>query len=166
MVLIAPSSRAEMDERHASRRPDTAGEAPAAAATIAERRNVGAVLDLGNLQYYEFRGRAYGVPPVPYKVGQRILGPYLTLRAITQLTPENSARYYAALAELPEPLWAHLRPVGRLRRALRRLGLLRNPLEGATDRDLMELADFFLQCRMKSTAGPRPACARRAPSTS
>ena len=52
--------------------------------------------------------------------------------------------------ELPPVLWRNCQPVGRWRRFARACGMLRNPFARAGDRELMELADFFLSRRIPS----------------
>jgi hypothetical protein len=122
-----------------------------AAPPPAKVRNVGPVLDLGNTTFFVFRGRPFGVPAVPYKLGQQLV----ELRQAAPppgvpLDAKNSPPYFAYIRRLPRLLWPHLRPVGRLRRVLKRCGLLRNPLERATEAELVEIADFFLARRMRS----------------
>lgn len=154
--------REEMDRRHRAAAPPVARDTAPRPAV----RNFGAVLDLGNTTYLVFRGRPFGVPPVPYKLGQTIL--LLWLQAISQgktLTEANAPAYYAILRQLPPLLWRHMRVVGRTRRLLRWLGLLRNPLVEASEAELMELAAFFLQRRMQSGVQFPPALASPGPKT-
>lgn len=121
------------------------------------RRNVAAVLDLGNTIFYTFRGRAYGVPPLPWHAGQRILDAWLAaLEFQGSLTPATAPAYFAALARLPPLLWRHSRPVGLVRRALRAVGLHRNPLARATEGELVQLASFFLTLRQRSSVSSLP----------
>ena len=134
-------------------------------ALMPEMKNVQAVLDLGNLVHFIFRGRAYGVPPIPYKVGLQFVDVAAKLKEFQkgELTAETVADYQAVLATLPGLIWRHSRPVGRVRRFLKRLGLLRNPFEQATEAELGERLRFFERCRTRSfgpvlatPAKPRP----------
>jgi hypothetical protein len=140
-----------MDRNHAARAP----KAPTSAQGPPPKpRNVTAILDLGNLVYFTFRGRAYGVPPLPYKAGQRLLTLWVEALQFTgSLTVETAPRYFAILRQVPGLLWRHTRPCGPLRRALKRLHLHRNPFHRATEAELVELASFFLRRRMTSGVG-------------
>jgi len=119
--------------------------------------NVQQVLDLGNLVFFTFRGRAYGVPPLPYKAGLRFADVSADLKRLQgeliqgQLTRDAIAEYRQILAALPGLMWRHARPVGRARRLLRVVGLLRNPFEEASEKEFGELLDFFLSRRMTSS---------------
>lgn len=135
-------------------------------------RNIEAVLTLGDTSYFSFRGRPYGVPLVPWQVGERLAE--IQARAVDHaLEMEADARasradrgamaaYFDAISELPPILWRNSFPCGRVRRLLRRLGMLRNPFAAATERELMELAAFFLKCRTRSGVSfPLPMDQRR-----
>lgn len=149
MITFTRVPREDMERRHAeaarARRSQPMEQAQRA-------RNLLAVLDLGNRIYFTFRGRAYGVPPLPWKAGAAVHAIWTEAQQYpTPLTADTLPRYYATLHKLPPLLWAHCRPVGPLLRLCRRLGLLRNPFEAATETELVQLADFFLRCRMRST---------------
>lgn len=147
-------STAQMETAHAAYRAATTtrrAEAGAGGAASVIRRNVAAVLDLGNVVYYHFRGRAYGVPPLPWQAGQRLLALWLALLEFHQLTPDTSPAYYRLLAQLPALLWRYSRPVGRVARLAYALGLYPNPLRRATEGELVNLASFFLPLRTRSS---------------
>jgi len=111
--------------------------------------NLDAVLDLGNTCYFLFRGRAYGVPPLPWRAGELLLDAKLEAMSIGRLVDrEELPRYYASLRQLSRILWRHTRCVGRVRRLAHRLGIMRNPYRNASDQQLVELVDFFLGRRM------------------
>lgn len=155
-VHFRPATREEMAENHATYRARL--HEPAPVKTGPRPRNVQEVLDLGNVVYFTFRGRAYGVPPLPWKAGQRLL--LLWTEAVSYpspLTPETAPRYFALIGLLPRLLWRHCRPTGWFRRKLARVGLLPNPFKGATEGELVELAAFFLARRSSSSIGPAPA---------
>lgn len=113
-------------------------------------RNVQAVLDLGNARYFTFRGRAYGVPPVPYLAGIRLQS---LLAEGAALQPTDTERLGSLMQELVRLCWSLVQPVGRIRRGLRRLGLHRNPFADATEQEIAELASFCSGCRMMSRVG-------------
>lgn len=155
MIAFTPAQRAEMDARHAAARP-----APEEPAMV---RNVPLVMELGGTVYKTFRGRAFGVPPVPWKLGQQLHLLWIeALRFQGQLTTTTAPRYYAIIAQLPDLLWRCARPVGRTRRLLYRLGLHHNPFRRATEAELVELAGFFLALRMRSSIGQPAQLPRRA----
>jgi len=114
-------------------------------------RNLQAVLDLNETVYILFRGRQYGVPPVPYHEGARILDAYLRVNAIgPELTLENLPPYRDAIHELAGLLRRRLRSGGSpIRRLLFRVGFF-NPLKDATDADVIELARFVSGRRTRS----------------
>lgn len=119
--------------------------------------NAQPVLDLGNLVYFLFRGRAYGVPPLGWRDGQRLHGIWTEARDLGELTAENTATYYGLIAQLPRLIRRLSFPCGKLRRLASRLRLIRNPFEQATERELVELAGLFLGRRLTSTIGTQPA---------
>lgn len=177
MIEFAPTQPDEMARRHAARAAKTRPASSKASAIQPAPRNVEPILSLGDTEYFHFRGRAFGVPPLPWQAGQRISD--LQARAINAMgvlsskpTDEQSrADYYFALGQLPALLWANCRPTGKWRRFLtnrvfRFLRLARNPFDKATDRELLELTDFFSSRRMKSGAQSRPMLARPRRSTS
>lgn len=128
--------------------------------------NLETVLDLGEMIYITFRGKPYGVPPVGWRMGQRLLAARHAAMAAAKggaLTPETTGEYYRALRRCASLCWRLLRPVHRTRtggailRWRKRWHLLRNPLHGATDKEVVELVDFCLRRRMVSNGGPLPA---------
>lgn len=153
-IRYVPSS--VVDARH---RAATALKSPAArVAEAAPRtlRNVDVVLTLGEMRYITVRHRVYRVAPVPFKLGQQILD--LQIRVTTNLTTlalqgkaADATDYYRALVTLARIMWPALRPTKRWRRALKGLHLLRNPLMVASEKELLDLTNFFLQCRMTSS---------------
>lgn len=175
-MIIAPLERSEMEARHqrARLRRRPAG----SAATTPRSRNVQSVLSLGSMEWFHFRGRAYGVPPLPWKAGERLLEAHLTalervsLLADEPFNREARAEYYVALRTITRLLWENCQPTGLLFRNLKRTPwlryLLRNPFASASDAEILEHADFFLARRMKSGAQLRPVPAspgRRTSST-
>jgi len=153
MLTMRRVPRDEMDARHSLARRQRAKVAPERPPQVL---NVQQVLDLGNLVYFTFRGRAYGVPPLPYKAGQELMVLWTEAAAFTKLTGANTARYMGLLQRLPRLLWQHTRVVGRIRRWMRRLGLHRNPFLQATEKELVDLASFFLRRRTMSSVQPLP----------
>jgi hypothetical protein len=124
--------------------------------------NVEPLLDLGDLVYFHFRGRAYCVPPLPARQGERILDTWLELQEYGEtLTRELLPRYYAGLRRLESLIWQSIRPEGRFRRLLYHLKLLPNPYRRATEREVVERTLFLLERRTSmSVSRPRPAKTR------
>lgn len=152
----------EVRERHRAARVAHTTKGPSklpAPPTASRLRNVEPVLSLGETTYFQFRGRAYGVPPLPWKTGERMLQVYtgtLALAADVARTGDKKSEreYYRGLSRLQSILWVSCRPVGRIRRALRLLRLHRNPFKGASEKEILELADFFLKGRTRSAVLP------------
>ncbi len=141
---------------NASRPRPAATRAPIPGAT--KPYNVEPLLDLGDTVYFQFRGRAYGIPPLGWRAGQRLHLLWVeALEIASPITKATAPAYYQLIAQLPRLLWANCRPTGWLRRRLWRLGLLRNPFRRATETELVELAAFFLSRRSRSSIGLRPA---------
>jgi len=181
VIEFAPTQPAEMARRHAARaakaRPAGTKASKVEASAAARARNVEPILSLGDTEYFHFRGRAFGVPPLPWKAGQRISdcqARALNAMALLSANPTDQQtrnEYYSALAQLPALLWANCRPTGKVKRFLKATPflryVLRNPFDSATDRELLELTDFFSSRRMKSGAQPTPMLARpRRPTSS
>lgn len=153
MVAIRRVPKSDMDKAHAEYRARRRLPAPATVTA-----NVRTVLEIDGVAFVTFRGRAFGVPPVGWRLGQRILALRMAAARIAEenagvLTAESSVRYYAAFERIADVLWSHLRPVGFRRRLFRSLGLLRNPLREATEAELVALTDFLLRRRMTSGVG-------------
>ena len=162
MRVVTPVQREEMDRRHRAARP-----VERVASPTPRLRNVGPVLDLGNQTFFTFRGRAYGVPPLAWRPGVKLLTLWQeAARAHDLAEPAALLSYESVIGELPAFLWRHCRPVGRVRRLLRFLGLHRNPFGSATEAELVELAALFLARRMKSSIGPSPARSSYRPTSS
>ena len=155
MLTATPTPRAVMDARWSARREalhDARSTQPAP-----RPNNVRAVLDLGNMVYFEFRGRAYGVPPLPYHDGERMLDVWLTVRNYgDQITDETFVPYFRGLRALTKLMWRNSRPCTPGRRALKFLGLARNPYRGANETEIAQMVLFFLGLRTKLTGSFRP----------
>lgn len=164
-VAPAPKSRAGV----AVRTSRTVMDAAHAAAVVVQPgpMNVEPALELGDVLYVTFRGRPYGVPPVPWRVTERLHLEWIQARSYpTPLTPDTAPLYYAAMRGWAEQIWRYTRPVGRLRRLLKAVGLLSNPFRQATEQELVELAGFFLLRRATSSIGLLPPTASRGARTS
>lgn len=151
---IAPKQRSDMEEAHVRAAEKKAARLSKTQPPAASKpHNIETVLDLGNSVYFHFRGRAYGMPPLPWRVGQRMLSLWLEVAAIkSPLTKDTRVEYARLLSQFPRLLWRNCYPQGRVNRWLRRLGLLRNPFNVATEQEIVELANFFLSRRMRSGA--------------
>jgi hypothetical protein len=144
----------EVAQRHRARNAETLPrQAPR---RQAQQRNVEVVLSLGDVRYIEYRTRAYRIPPVPFKRGQRVLDTYT--RALTyakEVTTtgkkEQADAFYREMSKLVGLLWQHIRPTGTIKRSLWYVGLLRNPFRDASEAEIKQITDFFLQGRMTSS---------------
>lgn len=162
MITMRPASPAAMAARHQAKAKRTR---PAAERTP-RPANVQAVFALGDEEFITFRGRAYGVPPVPLPAGQRLLETYVAaidaarrmagLASVGETDPELTAEYFAALGKLPGQLWALTREPSRFRRLLRAIGLRPNPFRSANEAELLDLAHFFYRRRTRSGVRYRP----------
>lgn len=153
-VMFQRVPRDVMDANHAAARASRPATPPTRTA------NLDTVLDLGDTVYLAFRGRAFGVPPVAWRTGQRLLQLRLAAMAAAGdgvLTPATSPAYYQALGKLAQAIWAHVYPTGWVPRILKRCRLLGNPFQDATEAELVGLTDFLLQRRMASGIGFQPA---------
>ena len=146
MLALRPATRAEMRARWARLRPADSepGEPPP------RPLNMEHILDLGNTVFFTFRGRAYGIPPLAWKDGERLLDAWLELREMGNVDERAKVLpYFRAINRLQRLLWKACRPTGPLRRLLRLLRLHPNPFREATEGELAELAVFLLGRRMK-----------------
>jgi hypothetical protein len=128
--------------------------------------NVQPVLELDQTVYVLFRGRSFGIPPVAWRVGAKLLSLRMAASAAAgdgSLTATSAPAYFGALRDLATYLWQNVRPARRIERIAKRLGLLRNPFLDATELELVELTDFFLARRGKSSIGLLPARPRPLP---
>jgi len=129
--------------------------APPRSEPLPRALNLDHVMDLGNSIFFLFRGRAYGIPPLAWREGERILDTWLEAKSYgAALERKNLAAYYACFKRLQRLLWKNCRPVGLVRRTLHRLHLHRNPFRRATEGEIAELAVFMLGRRMRSSAAP------------
>lgn len=156
-----------VDAHRRARRPQ------AASARQSQRpRNVEPVLSIGQTEYIHFRGRAFGIPPLPWQAGQALTAAYVsTIEAmnVLQFDAKNraaTASYYAGLSKIPDLLWRNCRPTGRVARFLHWIRVSPNPFAKASDGELLEFADFFLARRMKSGVRPPQPAANPARRTS
>ena len=151
-----PPSR-DGDSRVRASRPDASPRGPVVPSKREPRqRNVEAVLSLGSTRYLRVHRHAYAVAPVPFKLGQRLLEEYVSVTKLAaQLArtgnKDDANVYYIGLAKLARMMWPHMRPVGRTRRVLKWLHLLKNPLLSGSEFEIKDVCDFFLQGRTKSS---------------
>lgn len=142
----------EVAARHRAERP----KAPPRQHRQPEQRNVEVVLSLGAVRYVHFGPRTFMCPPVPYKLGQRVLdlhGRILThVRGVARTgSKKEMDAYYRDADQMVKLLWSHVRPLGKVKRALWRVGLMPNPFRRASEAELKAITDFFLQGRMTSS---------------
>lgn len=125
-------------------------------ARLGETKNIETVLSIGSSRYFEYRGILMRVPPVPFKLGQELLALYVrslaTAKSVSKTGDEKEVdQYYIILSRLVDLLWKHVEPKGKVRRLLKRIHLLRNVFKIASEKEVTEITNFFLQCRMMST---------------
>ena len=131
--------------------------APPSSGPLPRAMNLDHVMDLGNSIFFIFRGRAYGIPPLAWREGERILDTWLEAKTFgASLERKNLPAYYACFKKLQRLLWKNCKPTGPLRRLLYRLHLHRNPFRRATEGEIAELAVFMLGRRMRSSEPPGP----------
>ena len=129
----------------------------ASAGPLPRALNLDHVMDLGNSIFFLFRGRAYGIPPLAWREGERILDTWLEAKTYgASLERKNLPAYYACFKKLQRLLWKNCKPTGPVRRLLNRLHLHRNPFRLATEGEIAELAVFMLGRRMRSIVPPVP----------
>lgn len=110
--------------------------------------NLGAMLDLGNTIYFPHRGRAYGVPPLPWRQGEQLINVWLEAEEYgDQITRETSAPYYRCIALLAKLIWKNTYPTPLWRRIAKALHLSRNVFLDATEREVSDIALFLLERR-------------------
>lgn len=162
-----PSEMVAAHRRASRPRPSAGGPRPSARA-----RNVEPILAIGNTEFVHFRGRAYGVPPLPWKAGEKLNDAHVAAIEAMEILKDNAkdrdaiADYYRAIGKMPAILWRNCRPTGKFRRLLHRLRLLRNVFDDASDGELLEYSDFFLARRMRSGVRPPQPAATQARRTS
>jgi hypothetical protein len=142
----------EVDARHRAARAKTS---PRGSDT-GEQKNVQAVLSLGATRYFSYRKYLLAVPPIPFKLGQQVLALYIRSLADAKQVVKTggedaTASYYQQLRLLTDLMWKHVQPLTKSRRFLKRIGLLRNVLKDASEKEVTDIATFFLQGRMMST---------------
>lgn len=159
MVKIRRVPREQMRQNHAE-----VEEAPVAIPTTVAA-NLDTLLDMGDTTYVMFRGMPYGVPPVGWPLGLELMSLRQSAAAAAvngQLTRETTGTYRTVLARMATLLWGHMAPVAPSRtgtwflRWRKRWRLMRNPMQGATELDLVVLCDFCLRRRMISNIGVHP----------
>lgn len=134
----------------------------------ARAHNIEPVLSIGQTEFIHFRGRAFGVPPLPWQAGAALTDAHVTAVEAMGILAENGkdraaiVQYYDGLGRIPGLLWANCFPTGKIARFVKRIPILRrvlrNPFRRASDAELLRYADFFLARRMTS-GGRRPMMA-------
>jgi hypothetical protein len=130
--------------------------------------NLNAVLDLGNTVYRNFRGRPYCVPPLPVDEGAKMFELWFEIESLgLVITADVHQAYYRGFRKLQQLIWRNVRPVGLVRRALRRVGILRNPWATATEPEVTDWVRFFFELRTRQPGQylRKPMLSRRALST-
>lgn len=119
-------------------------------------QNFAPVFAIGDIEFYHFRGRRYGVAALPYKVGLELLELWTEARDLGEkMTHAEARRYGQIIARMVRLMWPRMRLIGPGRRMLRRLGLWRSPFTEATEAEIVDLAHRFLTRRHHTTTGPQ-----------
>lgn len=63
---------------------------------------------------------------------------------------EVRKRYVEMLGLIEKILWRNCKPANPVTLLMWRLRLIRNPFRLATEQEVINIADFFLKCRMRS----------------
>lgn len=145
----------EVAERHRAAHPAALSRQVVPTSTPQER-NVEHVLTLGEMRYVSYRNRTFRIRPVPFKLGERVLDLKIKILADAKQVAKTGARapaeaFYDKLDQMAKLLWMHMQPIGKVRRLMWHLGMLRNPFRNATETELIAIVDFFLQGRMMSS---------------
>ena len=118
--------------------------------------NLQNVMDLGNMVFFTFRGRAFGIPPLAWREGERLLDLWLQAKEFGAIDEREKIRpYFRVIRKLRKLIWRNCVPTGPTRRLLNFLHLHRNPFRAATEGEIVEIALFILGRRMRSSA-PAP----------
>jgi hypothetical protein len=150
-MLLTLVPKDEVARRHAEARKELEARAPKVSQ---QPRNLPPVLALGNIEYHVFRGRPFGIAPVPYQEGTKLASLWIEAGELGNvLTGSTVVRYREIIDELATLLWELTRTVGPFKRLLRRLDLLRNPYRQATEREILELVGKFHARRFTTTIG-------------
>ncbi len=160
-MILSPAQPGEMAAAHhrAARRPGASTVRPSS-----RTRNIEPVLSIGQTEFIHFRGRAFGVPPLPWQAGEALTDAHVSALEAMETLAENATdrpalvQYYNAIRRIPALLWANCHPTGKIARLLKFFRLSRNPFRRASDGELLEYSDFFLARRMRS-GGRRPQMA-------
>ena len=145
----------ESAQRHRASPPQQGARAPMPRRP-SQQRNIEAVLSLGDVRFFMSRFGVFCVPPVRYKLGQRVLNMHamalqLAQQVVISVSKQSTDEYYRELQKIAKLLWKHIRPVHKVKRMFWRLGLLHNPFRQASEGEIREITDFFLQGRMTSS---------------
>lgn len=158
--MSAQFTRVPREELERMAREEYARQFPRGRPAPAQPRNVRATLlsmGEGRLEITH-RGRSYELLPVTFSDGLRLQEARAAIERADhaqhntdELTPEVMRDYYMALKHVVSLAPQYLRPVGRVRRLLWRLGLTRNPYRGATEAEVGQLLGFFLATSTRSS---------------
>jgi hypothetical protein len=112
--------------------------------------NLNHLLDLGNMIFFTFRGRPYGIPPLAMREGEKLLDVYLEIREYGDVDRSKLKGYFRAFKKVEKLVWRNVRPQNPFRRLLYALKLHRNSFRDVSEGELVELAVFCLARRTMS----------------
>lgn len=122
-----------------------------------QMRNVLPAVALGSSDSFRWRGKSYLVPALSWRAGLALMDARLTAQDCRDVERvEVRKRYTQMLGLIEKIIWRNCRPINPVSRLLWRLRLARNPFRLATEQEVIDLADFFLKCRMRSHVQFRP----------
>lgn len=120
-----------------------------------EAKNVNLAIHISGDTFFAFRGRRkFRVPPVPYPEGAKLQALYLLFHKLGELPEEEqlgeqaNENFVRLASESSQLFWRLVQPCGLLDRIFWRW--LSNPFQNISERELVELFNFFFSCRMKS----------------
>lgn len=114
--------------------------------------NTHALFTMGTDAFYEYRGQALRIPPVPAVAGAELFRAVAALRVIGEGAgdvDEIVDRFIEATREIERRCTALIRPLRLRDKIARRFGKWR-PLRDASNDELRELSDFLLRRRVMS----------------
>lgn len=99
---------------------------------------------------FEIRGRRYTAVPVSTPHGIRlsqITGEAAEYVKALDVSVVAAAAMHSVTREMSKIMWKYLIPESRFARAMKAIGLMRNPLMNISEGDFREIVDFFLAAR-------------------
>lgn len=167
-MRLHAKSRREMDAAHATHRQRF----QVHRGTPKPPANIDAVLALGEVEYFQFRGHTYRIAPLSYKAAQRLVALQSEAHSYAERAHADGpmraehwqaqADYFQTIGRVADLLWSLTVPVGWVRRLGKATRILANPFRRATEEEVLQVANFFHARRTKSYVRPQPMPSRSA----